>query len=80
MEMSKTQQELNDKLLELKQLQKLNKRQHGDADHAGEHLKRVIAHLEKENNDLKVWFCAFYILLYECIIVTVKLTATMLDP
>lgn len=55
MEMSKIRNELNEKILEVKQLQmELNGQKDEDANDVLGNLKRVIARLEKENSSLKV--------------------------
>lgn len=55
MEMSKIRNELNEKILEVKQLQtELNGQKDEDANDVLGNLKRAIARLEKENSSLKV--------------------------
>ena len=54
-EMNKIRDELNQKISEVRQLQmELNRGENAVADDIAEGLKRVIASLEKETNDLKV--------------------------
>ncbi|XP_030457283.1 golgin candidate 3-like [Syzygium oleosum] len=54
-EMNQVRNELNEKLLEIKRLQNgLDRHENKDVDATFERLKRVIASLEKENNNLKV--------------------------
>ncbi|KAF8017058.1 hypothetical protein BT93_H2311 [Corymbia citriodora subsp. variegata] len=54
-EMNQVRNELNEKLLETKRLQNgLDRHENKDVDGTFERLKRVIASLEKENNNLKV--------------------------
>lgn len=61
-EMNQVRNELNEKLLEIKRLQNgLDRHENRDVDGTFERLKRVIASLEKENNNLKVVIC------YQCL-------------
>ena len=53
--MNKIRDELNQKILEVRQLHmELNRGENAVADDIAEGLKRVVASLEKEINDLKV--------------------------
>ncbi|KAI8021282.1 Golgin candidate 4 [Camellia lanceoleosa] len=55
MEMNKIREELNEKISEVRRLQiELTRRENAETDDIAEGLKRVIATLEKENNNLKM--------------------------
>ncbi|XP_028061606.1 golgin candidate 4-like isoform X2 [Camellia sinensis] len=55
MEMNKIRDELNEKISEVRRLQiELTRRENAETDDIAEGLKRVIATLEKENNNLKM--------------------------
>ncbi|CAL5400934.1 unnamed protein product [Camellia sinensis] len=55
MEMNKIRDELNEKISEVRRLQiELTRRENGETDDIAEGLKRVIATLENENNNLKM--------------------------
>ena len=67
--MNKVNAELSEKITEVGRLQmELNRRENEKTDEIVENLKRVIAALEKENNNLKVnkYITYIYIYLYFC--------------
>ncbi|XP_028107649.1 uncharacterized protein LOC114306576 [Camellia sinensis] len=62
MEMNKIRDELNEKILEVRRLQiELTRRENAETDDIVDGLKRVIATLEQENNNLKVYTYHYYI-------------------
>ncbi|KAJ0054648.1 hypothetical protein Pint_00506 [Pistacia integerrima] len=66
-EMSEIHREMSEKLSEISRLQlELNRREAEDADDMSENLKRVVATLERENNNLKMEKSELQALLEKC--------------